>query len=92
MQPGLEKRISYLAQSAEVLRDAANEETGGLQNMKFQKHDGGATLTGNRSGLIELARHILQVASGEWQHTDIDEATFASRSDGTLTIALDQNL
>ena len=90
--PRLETRISHLAQSAEHLRDVANAATGGLQNVTFEKHEGGATLAGNRSGLLELVRHILQVASGEWQHADIDEAEFATRSDGTLTIVLDEKL
>lgn len=49
---------------------------------------------GNKSGLPELARLMLLVAARErtGAHQDIDRSGFASKADGILTIALNNEL
>lgn len=75
-------------------RDRLNAESGGLQNVTISISEEGVVVSGNRSGLVELARMALMVAAKEKSgaHQDIDETTFASKADGVLTIALDDKL
>lgn len=75
-------------------RDRCNAESGGLQNVTISMSADGVVVTGNKAGLLELARLILMVASKErsGSHQDIDTNSFASKADGVLTIALDNTL
>lgn len=86
--------IISLADEIKKVREDLNEENGCLENIVFEKHNSGASIEGNRSGLFELARQILLLAasSDSGGHIDIDEASFASKSDGVLTISLNDTL
>ena len=92
MNDALTSDLIRLAKRASELRDAVNAQDDTLQAVRFLKSDNGVLIVGNSSGLIELGRYALQVASGQWNHAHIDETNFAVRSNGELTFVLDDDL
>lgn len=66
----------------------------GEQNIVIAVTQGSVLIEGNRTGLIELARQVLLVASKNVSgaHQDFDQSGFASRADATLTVALNPGL
>lgn len=86
--------FSELINLIKQARDRSNAESGGLQNVTISMSQDGVVVAGNKAGLLELARLTLMVASKQQNgaHQDIDRSSFASKADGVLTIALDNDL
>lgn len=86
--------IKRIADDIVKVRDIINSSNEILENIVFEKYASGASIEANRSGLLELAHQIilLAAASGPGKSIDIDTASFASASDGILTISLNEDL
>lgn len=86
--------IKKIAEEIRNARNLINESNGVLENLVFEKHDYGASIEANQSGLLELAYQIILLAeaNGSEKYIDIDKASFASKSDGVLTISINKDL
>jgi hypothetical protein len=86
-------QLDQIRELLAVARDATRH-SGQLENITIATHDDAVVVTGNRAGLIELARLVVMVASKDVDgaHQDIDTTHFASTADRMLTIALDTKL
>ena len=90
----MQQEILQLTEVAKTIRDKVNAGRGTLQNTTITRAGSGVIIEGNTAGLLELARLVLIVASKDVDgaHQDIDEASFASRADGVVTVALNNVL
>lgn len=86
--------IADLAKSLALLRDHANAAQGTTENVSVSLSNRDVVIEGNTAGLLEFARVVLMVASKnlDGAHQDIDTASFASRADVAIVVALNNRL
>jgi hypothetical protein len=89
-----QQEILQLSATVGAIRDKVNARSGTLENITITHAGCDVVVEGNTAGLLELARLVLMVASKDVDgaHQDFDGATFASRADGVLTVALNKSL